>query len=749
MERYIPNVKHNIFMGVVTLIGIVLSLGAFDFVKNNELKSARSEFNLLAQERVIAVERRVESELTVLRSIVALFNSAEAVNRDDFKNLFKTLETSEIIEALEWIPLVNQVDRSAYEQQAREDGFGQFRFLEKSGEGNLVTAQKREFYFPVYYVEPYQGNEGAMGFDLGSNPTRLAAIEQARDEGRMIASGRINLVQLKGDNAGVLVFVPVYRQDRTNKTVKQRRENLSGLILGVFRISKLVSGFTAKSRRPSLAQTAGIDLYLYDEEQSPAEQLIYVHQSRARQEQGVAAAPLLELNKAVSSINLKHSFIFGGRKWSIVAKPIDPDFANKITLQPWLILLTGLLITVLIVFYMFSNLRRSEEINYIVERRTAELDKATQLAWDGQARVDAILDTVIDAIITIDEVGTVETYNPAAEKIFGYSADEVIGKNVNCLMPNPYREEHDAYLRRYHQTDEPHVIGIGREVVGRRKDGSTFPMDLSVSKMLVRGSKMYTGIVRDITERKKSEESLVLAKEQAERNNRMKSEFLNMMSHELRTPLTVIIGYLPLLVDEENLPEPAMVSGIAKEMDRAGNHLLHLINDLLDLSKIEAGQMILKVDSFSTTELVQTVLDSLQIKVADKQVLLVNESHDQNLFADMIRLKQILINLVGNAIKFTEQGSITVATRKLENGVEFSVTDTGIGMPAEDLPHIFDKFRQIDSSSTRAAGGTGLGLAITQKLVQLHKGEITVISELGKGTIFTFTIENLETGTNG
>jgi len=369
--------------------------------------------------------------------------------------------------------------------------------------------------------------------------------------------------------------------------------------------------------------------------------------------------------------------------------------------------------------------------------------QAEQQQRDAQNRISAIFENVIDSIITINDKGIIETANPATVNVFGYKLDEIVGQNIKMLMPAPYHEEHDGYLQRYKDAGEARVIGIGREVVGRRRDGSTFPMELAVSKMDVSGKQMFTGIVRDITERKQAEESLRQAKEEAERNNRMKSEFLNMMSHELRTPLTVIVGYLPLLKDEAQMPEPAMIATMAKDMAASSSHLMTLINDLLDLSKIEAGKMSLNAENLSSRELVQSVLDNLSNYAREKGIVLVNQVMDENFIVDAVRIKQIFINLVGNAIKFTEQGSITVSSQKRDNKLEFKVIDTGCGIPADDLPHIFDKFRQVDSTSTREAGGTGLGLAITQKLVELHGGEIQVTSQPGAGTIFTFTIANL------
>jgi len=373
----------------------------------------------------------------------------------------------------------------------------------------------------------------------------------------------------------------------------------------------------------------------------------------------------------------------------------------------------------------------------ISERRLAEQEQK-----NSQNRTRAIFENVIDSIITINNKGLIETANPATVNIFGYNLDEMIGQNVKMLMPAPYHNEHDGYLTRYQSTGEARIIGIGREVIGRRKDGSTFPMELAVSKMDVSGKQMFTGIVRDITERKEAENALRQAKEEAERNNRMKSEFLNMMSHELRTPLTVIMGYLPLMKDEANMPEPAMIATIVGDMSDSASHLLTLINDVLDLSKIEAGKMTLKTECLSSRELVQNVLDNLNNNACNKGIELINETADEDFIVDAVRLKQIFINLVGNAIKFTDHGSIIVSSKKRKDHLEFKVIDTGCGIPEDDLPHIFDKFRQVDSSSTRTEGGTGLGLTITKKLVELHGGRLSVTSQDGAGTIFTFTIRN-------
>jgi len=359
---------------------------------------------------------------------------------------------------------------------------------------------------------------------------------------------------------------------------------------------------------------------------------------------------------------------------------------------------------------------------------------------ESEAKTSAIVTTVINGIIVINEHGIVELFNPAAEKIFGYTAEEVIGRNVSMLIPEPDHSKHDRYIRNYLKTGQRKVIGIGREVEGKRKDGTRFPMELAVSEMNLGKERKFVGIATDITDRKAAEQMLIVAKEEAEEANRLKSEFLNVMSHELRTPLTVMLGNIPLLTDPEDLPEQDEIVEIAEDIEDSGKHLLTLINDLLDISKIEAGKMTLNRKTLSTVELTEEVITAIQGMAREKGLTIETDLDKINISADPVRLKQILLNLLGNAVKFTDQGTITVNVAQEDEIAYFSIADTGCGIKEEDIPFVFDVFRQADASSTRAAGGTGLGLAITKKLVELHGGRISVESEFGKGSVFMFSI---------
>jgi len=357
-----------------------------------------------------------------------------------------------------------------------------------------------------------------------------------------------------------------------------------------------------------------------------------------------------------------------------------------------------------------------------------------------------ILNLALDGVITIDDKGIVQSYNPAAEILFGYEAEEVIGNNITMLMPEPYHSEHGGYLKNYLDTGKKKIIGSIREVSGLRKDGTIFPMELSISEP-IRGDKIiFTGMCRDISERKQAEKEIIEAKEQAESANLAKSRFLANMSHELRTPLNAVIGYSEMLQEEaEDLGQEDFVPDL-KRINTAGRHLLGLINDVLDLSKIEAGEVQMFNETFDVQNVIEEIVGVVRPLVEDsKNTLQVVCNGDLGtMHADQTKVRQSLFNLLGNAAKFTENGKINIdASRENVDGADWVViriSDTGIGMTAEQTERLFEEFTQADPSTTRKHGGTGLGLAISQRFSRLMGGEITVQSEPDKGSIFTLRL---------
>jgi PAS domain S-box-containing protein len=384
-----------------------------------------------------------------------------------------------------------------------------------------------------------------------------------------------------------------------------------------------------------------------------------------------------------------------------------------------------------------------------IVRDISERQRQEEALLESEGRLRAIVETAVDGIITIDARGLIGSFNPAAERIFGYAPDEVIGQNVKMLMPAPYQQEHDQYLVDYQQTGIKKIIGVGREVFGRRKDGSTFPMDLAVSETKLNDRIIFTGIVRDITERKRGEQEreqlLALertARSEAERANRMKDEFLATLSHELRTPLNAIYGWAQLL-QTRSLADEEIVQGL-DVIARNARLQTQLVEDLLDMSRIISGKLNLDLQRVDLSEIIDAAVQSAIPAAQAKSIRLhkIVDPMTGQVVGDAARIQQVVWNLLSNAVKFTPKGGrVQVFLERVQSHVEISVTDTGVGITPDFLPHLFQRFRQADSSTTRRYGGLGLGLAIVKHLVELHGGTVKVKSDgLNQGSTFTICL---------
>lgn len=533
-------------------------------------------------------------------------------------------------------------------------------------------------------------------------------------------------------------------------------------------------------------------------------------------------------------------------------------------------------------FELFSRNSLTETMQYGLSTAAGEISLGIDRARNFDAlqysekQIRSILNNALEGIITFDKFGSVTSVNPAAESIFGYQSETVVSKNIRSLIPNLCRENDLA--KGNFLTSQRHLIGKVTEMIGEHKNGTLFPIDLSISEVQMPERRrtprsdqsprpiLYLGMVRDITQRKhfeealrnerdytariiertpalvvglspdgitrftnpavekttgysssdmigknwwstlfpdksdkqveplrqlkskgparnvelelstrsgetrvviwsnihrfndngileetigfgtditeqkKVEQNLKLAAKKAEESNRLKSDFLSVISHELRTPLTVMLGNTPLLTQGHELPEQNEIASIALDIENSGKHLLALIDDLLDFSKIEANKMELYPEWFSVKKLVEDVVSGYQIIASQKGLPIVLRVDDIEICADKIRLKQIIFNLLSNAVKFTDKGSIEIKVAREGSQAMFSVKDTGVGLSQDDITVIFDLFRQVDESPTRAASGTGLGLAIAKKLVEMHGGQISVQSTLGQGSLFNFSI---------
>ena len=412
---------------------------------------------------------------------------------------------------------------------------------------------------------------------------------------------------------------------------------------------------------------------------------------------------------------------------------------------------------------------RSDEVGAL-SRAFAELIDSLEKSRDAErataTQMQAVLDQTVDALIAIDGYGTITQFNRGAEKIFGYTAKEIVGKNIKMLMPEPYSDAHDEHLRHLRETGEQRSIGTIRQLTGMRKDKSTFPLELSVSEVHLPDGKIYSGLVRDISERHKFQTELArrnkalehagwetaqalqmaeTAAAQATAANTAKSAFLASMSHEIRTPMNGVLGMATTLLQTDLNPQQREQAEIIKQ---SGDALLELLNDILDLSKIEAGKISLENYHFSVDGLLKSVGALWQTRATQAGLTLTLENSLGDLdciYTDGTRLRQILHNLIGNAIKFTGKGSVAVRASAAPTTddrltLTFEVINTGIGLTEDQIDGLFTPFTQADGSTTRKYGGTGLGLTLSRQFAELLGGELGVDSTEGEGSRFWFTI---------
>jgi two-component system sensor histidine kinase/response regulator len=453
------------------------------------------------------------------------------------------------------------------------------------------------------------------------------------------------------------------------------------------------------------------------------------------------------------------STVFGcvafGALW-VLLQGMPQHFPIALMSVPVLLLIAGSV--------LFFRQRR----HLIAARRQQETDIIYQKQLESALRKsDALFQSVSqsanDAIIAADSSGKVIKWNAGAQSIFGYVESEAIGQPLTLLMPQRFCEQHQAGMSRVCAGGEPHVMGTPVELSGLRKDGSEFPLELSLAQWQIPEGHFFTGVIRDITGRKKIEQELENQKDHLEElvevrttalshalevaklADRTKDAFLANMSHELRTPLNAVIGMAGLA---RNISTHPKQREYLDKIANSGKHLNRIINDLLDLSKIAAGHMEFETTSFHLRALLRHCTSGMADLAAEKKLELIeaiDEEVPDTLLGDPLRIEQILINLLGNAIKFTPKGRINVrvsvhAREENRIGLQIEIEDTGIGLRPQDIERLFKPFSQADATVSRQFGGTGLGLAISKRLAEIMGGDIDVSSREGSGSTFRVRI---------
>lgn len=361
-------------------------------------------------------------------------------------------------------------------------------------------------------------------------------------------------------------------------------------------------------------------------------------------------------------------------------------------------------------------------------------------------KFQSFLESVPDAILLINKIGKIKYVNSQTEVLFGYDKFELIGKSIELLMPTRFKNSHQKLRINYMLNPKIRKMGNGMELFAKNKTQMEFPVEISLSNLETEEGLLICASIRDVSSQKSIEKALNEAIIKAENAVKSKQQFLSNMSHEIRTPMNAIIGFTKVILNTELTNKQREYLTAIKT---SGDTLIVLINDILDLAKVDSGKLIFEKTPFKLSVSIKTMLHLFETKILEKNLeLIVNydSSIPEVIMGDVVRLHQIIINLVSNAIKFTSDGSITIDVKTLSNNddfitIEFSVSDTGIGIEKNNIKKIFENFQQAHSQTSRIYGGTGLGLAIVKQLVEAQGGSISVQSVENEGSVFSFILQ--------
>ncbi|MBL8452821.1 MAG: CHASE domain-containing protein [Zoogloea sp.] len=675
---------------------------------------------------------RLLAHQEALQALRRLIEIAPDLSPEQFERYtLSILQDNPDIAALSFNAVVPAAGRDDFERDtARRLGQPDFRINDRAPGGDSVPAARRDIHVPVSQIVPRGTNTLALGFDLQSEPLRRDAVARAMQKGASIAvTAPLQLVQDATQARSVLMLAPAHRHQRPGDN---RPAPLLGFAVAVIQLDTLVDTALDGAMPPGLAVS------LSDATAGPL---------TLRSHTTDPGAP--------SRVHWRGNLTAGDRQWHLEIQASDAYLQQNRPWVAWAVGVVGLLFATLLQTLMLGMTGRTATIQRKVEEQTADIAaKNRELAL-----IMVSVDRSSDGTYWIDEDGHIARVNPAACQMLGYTRDELTRLRIHDVDPGI-----DARRWSAHRTNLDLRRGEHFETTHRRKDGSTFPVAIATAVIHTDDQRYIYATVRDITAGKLTEaelkrhrdhlEELVaartadlsIAKEAAESASRAKSVFLANMSHELRTPMNAIIG-LNHMLSRRNT-DPAQKDKLAS-VGRAAQHLMQLLNDILELSRIEAERMPLESIPFRFDTISSHVASLVGPEVAAKglglDIRIAPDLASQPLLGDPLRLQQVLLNLVGNAIKFTARGGIRIrADIAADQGdtlqLRVEVEDDGIGIAPDTRQRIFEPFEQADGSTTRRFGGTGLGLSISKRLVRLMGGEIGIGEHAGPGSTFWFTV---------
>lgn len=697
------NLKHHTKINkwdVLPVISFVmlslLSFFAWNATKEAEQDQSRQYFLQQVFDTQSVISERFSLYKQSLLGGLGLFNASDNVTLAEWRKYVDALNLDENL------PGIN--------------GVGYIDYVLESELGNYLKTHRQESYadyknhprtdfsdkFIIRYSEPISANLPAIGLDIGFEKNRREAAENARDIAKPVLTRKITLVQDDVKRSGFLFLVPRYKSDVIPKTLAERQDTLLGWVYAPFIADKFLKGVNDKSN-------GQIGFTIYDGKVTDDAHLIY-----DGQDHGLDNSSLFEHTT---------EFFAAERIWTIKWYTTSQFIEERAGSLHIFVFLIGFLMTFLITSTLFLLAR----IN----------GQSAQELVDSRNQLDAVVQGAVDGLITIDSNGTILTFNKACESIFDYKANDIIGKNISVFIPEHFLDDYKKYIQNSKNTIPQEVFGKIHQLSALRKNGTEFPIDLSISLIPINDGVIYSGIIRDITDRQAAEDEIIRSNEELE-------YFAYIASHDLQEPLRMISNFTGLLDEEYKDKLDGDAAQYMEFILDGSKRMQALVSDLLEYSRVNSDDA--GAEIFDANDQMSVVLQNLKEQGEQTKSKITYDPLPIRLNANPIRFSRLLQNLVGNAIKYRHADrtpNIHVSCKEQTHDWLFSVKDNGIGMKSEYLEQIFVIFKRLHGKS--AYSGTGIGLSVCKKIVENMGGKIWVESELGEGSTFYFTLPKKRT----